>query len=183
MRRPSTTNMASVLLVCLSATMLVAQESPYVELQDREVKALSDQQVEDLLAGRGMGMALAAELNGYPGPKHVLELAGELDLTETQAQATQDVFDGMQAAAIEIGREIVERERLLDQLFAEREIEPQALGQATEVLGRLNGQLRGVHLAAHLAMVEILSPQQRMHYDAVRGYAAGMAHDPSHHQQ
>ena len=48
---------------------------PYAGLQARPVKALSDQQIADLRAGRGMGLALAAELNGYPGPMHVLELA------------------------------------------------------------------------------------------------------------
>ena len=37
--------------------------------------------VADLKAGRGMGLALAAELNGYPGPSHVLELADKLKLS------------------------------------------------------------------------------------------------------
>jgi hypothetical protein len=39
-----------------------------------------------LLKGEGMGMAKAAELNGYPGPTHVLTLAKELALTESQLQ-------------------------------------------------------------------------------------------------
>jgi hypothetical protein len=40
-------------------------------MQSRPIKALSDQQVSDLRAGRGMGLALAAELNGYPGPSPI----------------------------------------------------------------------------------------------------------------
>ena len=32
----------------------------------------------------GMGLALAAELNGYPGPAHVIELAKSLGLSEPQ---------------------------------------------------------------------------------------------------
>lgn len=53
-------------------------------MQARLVKALSDQQIADLRAGRGIGMALPAELNGYPGPLHVLELADALGLTPEQ---------------------------------------------------------------------------------------------------
>ncbi len=41
--------------------------APYAGFQDRPIKALSQQQIDDLQAGRGMGLALAAELNGYPG--------------------------------------------------------------------------------------------------------------------
>ena len=55
--------------------------SPYAGMQSRAVKALTDQQIADLRAGRGMGLALAAELNGYPGPMHVLELADRLSLS------------------------------------------------------------------------------------------------------
>jgi hypothetical protein len=49
------------------------------------VKTLSDEQIADLKAGRGMGLALAAELNGYPGPSHAVELAGPLDLSGEQS--------------------------------------------------------------------------------------------------
>jgi hypothetical protein len=37
-------------------------------LEQRDIKTLSNQQIADLRAGRGMGLALAAELNGYAGP-------------------------------------------------------------------------------------------------------------------
>lgn len=43
-------------------------QNSYAGLQQRAIKALSDQQKADLRAGRGMGLALPAELNGYPGP-------------------------------------------------------------------------------------------------------------------
>ena len=54
------------------------QTSAYAGQQSREIKALSDQEVKDLQAGAGMGMAKAAELNRYPGPMHALELADQL---------------------------------------------------------------------------------------------------------
>src|SRR5687767_11125254 len=53
-------------------------DSPYVGQEDRAIKALDAKDVDGLLAGSGMGYAKAAELNGYPGPMHVLELAEKL---------------------------------------------------------------------------------------------------------
>jgi len=71
-------------LICaallLTSAAAIAQ-TPYAGMQTRPIKALSEQQVADLGAGRGTGLALAAELNGYPGPSHVLELADKLDLS------------------------------------------------------------------------------------------------------
>ena len=75
-----------------------AQQQPYAGLEGRQVKALSDQQLADLRAGRGMGLALPAELNGYPGPMHVLENADRLDLSPGQRERTQRLFEAMGAA-------------------------------------------------------------------------------------
>jgi len=55
------------------------QLSPYVGQEQREIKSLSPDEVKDYLAGKGMGLAKAAELNHYPGPAHVLELASQLN--------------------------------------------------------------------------------------------------------
>ncbi len=174
-------------LMALLATGVVAdratatQESPYVGMTQRPVKALSENQIEDYLSGRGMGFALAAELNGYPGPMHVLELAGELQLTDEQLAAVQMVFDRMLGEAVELGERIVAAERELDRLFADGEIDAERLSASTEAVGLLNGKLRGVHLAAHLATVDILSEHQRHQYMMARGYDGMDGHDPSRH--
>ena len=47
--------------------------SPYSGEEKRAVKALSDDDLKNYLEGNGMGFAKAAELNGVPGPKHILE--------------------------------------------------------------------------------------------------------------
>src|SRR5262249_12751906 len=67
--------------------------SPYAGMEHRALKALSEQQIVDLKAGRGMGLALAAELNGYPGPAHVLELADALHLSDDQRTKTKALFE------------------------------------------------------------------------------------------
>src|SRR3712207_436389 len=73
---------------------------PYAELVSRPVKALSEQQITDLRAGRGMGLPLAAELNGYPGPLHTLENADALMLNAAQRERTQALFDAMKAEVV-----------------------------------------------------------------------------------
>jgi hypothetical protein len=85
-------------------------QTPYAGLQTRTIKSLSEQQVADLGAGRGMGLALAAELNGYPGPSHVLELADKLELSVDQRASVQAMFDAMKAEAIPLGSKLLEQE-------------------------------------------------------------------------
>jgi hypothetical protein len=59
---------ATIFAILISLSFAMAQHAPYAGMQTRPVKALTEQQLADLKAGRGMGLALAAELNGYPGP-------------------------------------------------------------------------------------------------------------------
>jgi Spy/CpxP family protein refolding chaperone len=145
----------------------------YAGEEQRQIKSLSAEEVEGLLNGHGMGLAKAAELNHYPGPRHVLELAAELRLTPEQRTQTQAAFDRMRGEAVRLGRRIVERERELDAMFAKGEIDASKLHAATAEIARLQGDLRAAHLAAHLEMRRLLSPQQIAKYDELRGYAAG----------
>jgi Spy/CpxP family protein refolding chaperone len=145
--------------------------SPYAGLEVREIKALSPEQIDDLKAGRGMGLALAAELNGYPGPRHVLDLAHELALTPDQHQHTSALFETMRQETSVLGEKLIEAERALDRLFAEKRATPQTVAAATETAGTIEGKLRAAHLRYHLAMVEVLTPQQIEIYNRLRGYA------------
>jgi Spy/CpxP family protein refolding chaperone len=165
-------SVALLALPALTSAASAAEPSPYAGWQERTIKALSAQQVEDYLEGGGMAMALPAELNGYPGPRHVLELADELDLTADQLAQTRRLFEDMRLKAIALGEQIVAREALLDQLFTSGAPSPASLREATEALGLLNGQLRGHHLAYHLAMRELLDPRQIQSYQRLRGYAS-----------
>ncbi len=147
--------------------------SPYAGNLERPVKALSAERTDGLLTGKGIGYALAAELNSYPGPRHALDMVDELGLSEDQRGKIQALFDGMQARAIALGKEIVVAERDLDAKFKTREIDRDSLQALTGGIAGLEGELRFVHLATHLEMRAILSHHQVVLYDRMRGYDTG----------
>ncbi|NJO36061.1 MAG: hypothetical protein HC869_26375 [Rhodospirillales bacterium] len=162
-------------LMLLLASPAVAQHhqhgrSPYAGFQQRDVKALSTQQVADLRAGRGMGLALAAELNGYPGPMHALELADRLQLTAEQKQRLQQLFEAMKAEAIAVGERLIASERALDQEFAAQGMTADRLAVLTAQIGERQGELRAVHLKYHLVTADLLNADQRQRYAELRGY-------------
>ena len=144
--------------------------SPYAGLERRDIKALSEQQIAELRAGRGMGLALAAELNGYPGPLHVLELADRLRLTVEQKQRVQLLYDAMKAEAIGVGEKLISSEQQLDQEFAAHKMTAARLISLMAQIGEQQGVLRAVHLKYHLTTAELLSPDQRQYYIQLRGY-------------
>ena len=161
----------SVMLIAIPL-LVWAQTSrtPYAGQESRQIKSLSDTDVQAYLNGRGMGLAKPAELNSYPGPMHVLELAEQLQLSEAQRAETQKAFEQMRVEAIRLGRLIVEREAELNRLFAESKVNPDNLQLNVGEIARLQGDLRVVHLRAHLDMKRVLSAHQIKRYDELRGY-------------
>jgi hypothetical protein len=159
----------------------VLAETPYAGMQARPIKALSEQQVADLSSGRGMGLALAAELNGYPGPSHTLELAYKLALSPDQRDRIQALFVSMKAEAQPLGARLIAQEAELDHLFASRSITPDNLKAATAAIAVTQGGLRETHLKYHLRTADILSTEQMRRYAELRGYAGGGDHQMHHH--
>jgi hypothetical protein len=154
--------------------------SPYAGMESRTVKALSDRQIADLRAGRGTGLALAAELNGYPGPAHVLDLADDLKLSDEQRARTRALLDAMKAETIPIGERIIAEETVLDQLFRERRVSEASVARSTKRIAAAEGELRYAHLRYHLAMIDVLSSQQISRYRELRGYAAAHGSTQDH---
>jgi Spy/CpxP family protein refolding chaperone len=152
------------------------QESAYSGQEQRTIKSLSQDEIDGYLAGNGMGFAKAAELNHYPGPKHVLELAGELELTDSQRQETQQIFDAMKVKAIEYGQLLVKNEQEIEKLFAEGRANKRALENALKRSAEIRSALRGVHLMAHIEQKSILNADQLAQYDKFRGYAGSHEH-------
>ena len=154
----------------------VSGKSPYAGLERREIKALSPEQLSDLRAGRGMSLALAAELNGYPGPKHVLEFTEPLALTPDQHARTTSLFAEMERNATALGARLIEAEQRLDTLFTSGRATTDGVRAATADIASLQGQLRALHLSYHLDMKAMLTPQQIAQYNALRGYHAAARH-------
>ena len=159
-----------VAMFALAAGAAAQTTSPYAGQQQRIIKALSDDEIQGLLEGRGMSLAKAAELNSYPGPLHVLQLAKELGISDAQRVATEALYADMLNKAQPIGRKIIEAERNLDQAFANGRIDPAILRSLVSAIAILQGELRTVHLETHLAQRSLLTAEQISHYDVLRGY-------------
>ena len=153
-----------LLAVAINHAAPAAQPASYAGQEQREIKALSPEEIKDYLAGKGMGLAKAAELNRYPGPAHVLELAEKLQLDAEQKILSTAIFKTMQAAAICQGKALVGKERELDRLFAGGGITSEDLRAALEEIGRLQAEVRRTHLQAHIEQRKILTQQQIVRY-------------------
>ncbi len=153
-------------------------------MQSRGIKALSQQQLEDLRDGRGMGLALAAELNSYPGLAHVLELATMLGLSQEARERTQALFAAMKQEAVPLEQELIAKEAALEQAFSTGRTDEESLHQTLGEIARLQGEFRYTYLKYHLATRALLTSDQIASYDKIRGYSRepGAAHGAPGHQ-
>jgi hypothetical protein len=172
-----------VALVASSSMALAQDQQPYGGMETRSIKTLSDEQIADLKAGRGMGLALAAELNGYPGPAHAIELADKIGLSTDQLAQVRALFNAMKAETIPIGAALIDQERALNAEFADRTVTPVSLEAATGRIGMTQATLRAAHLKYHLATNAILSAEQVTRYNELRGYAASAHRGHEHPMQ
>jgi hypothetical protein len=136
----------------------------------RDIKSLSADEIRAYQEGTGFGLAKAAEQNHYPGPRHVLDLAAQLQLSEQQKNDIENIRDAMSKSAIKLGQQLIENERKLNLLFADKKIDNDQLVAVTTESEALRGQLRLAHLKAHLETQKILSAAQIEKYDELRGY-------------
>lgn len=149
------------------------QTSPYAGQELRDIKSLSDNDLQSLQNGTGEafgGIAKLAELNGYPGPRHVLDMASELQLTDGQRMEIELIYQNMSNKAKSIGAAIIAVEQDMDRSFANKTITEENLKLMLDKSADLYGQLRIVHLSAHLDTVQILTIEQVQMYNTIRGY-------------
>ena len=154
----------------LNTQAAFAQSQPHAAFKDRPIKALSPDEIANLRAGRGMGMALPAELNRYPGPMHVLENDAALELSPEQREALRRQVDAMRAEAISLGEQVIALETVLDSLFKSGAVDAEMIDQTTATVAALYGKLRAVHLRTHLATRATLTETQLVKYETLRGY-------------
>jgi len=170
-----------IILAVALPVLGAAQDAPYAGLERRPIKALSPEEVKGYAEGAGMSLALPAELNGYPGPRHVLDAADSLGLSEGQRQAISAVFDSMQHQAIAVGLRYIRAEQHLDSLFAVGGVTNESLHQGVAAAEDLKARLRVIHLAAHLETTALMDRDQIARYQHMRGYGGGEQDHGAHH--
>jgi Spy/CpxP family protein refolding chaperone len=163
-----------------------APAAPYAGQQTRTVTSFSEEDLAELRRGGGWGLAKPAELNGWPGPAHLLELARELDLSAEQQARIRELFEAMQRQAVAAGARLIEAEAALDAAFRERRVTRDRLESLLAEAEAARRALRFVHLAAHLEMPALLTPAQIARYEVLRGYRGDVCaggppagHDPA----
>ncbi|MDX1554818.1 MAG: hypothetical protein R3212_02200, partial [Xanthomonadales bacterium] len=92
---------AALFLSITGGSVILASDvdyrSEYVGQEQRLIKSLSPDDQVALKTGGGWGLAKSAELNGLPGPLHLLQMSDEIGLSGAQQQAIQDIYDAMKA--------------------------------------------------------------------------------------
>ena len=188
--------LSCLVLAAIAGAPLVAAEpsrhehsvakSPYAGEETRRIKSLSPEDIDELRNGRGWGLAKAAELNGMPGPAHLLEMREEIGLTPQQVAAIEGLFQRMKTSAAALGERLIALETDLNDAFARGDIGQDALAAKLDAIGQVRTRLRLTHLETHLATPKILKPEQIAAYNRLRGYDAGEAcsnipagHDPA----
>lgn len=161
------------LILIGSNSVTASTQSPYIGEESREIKSLAPNEINGLLQGKGMGFARAAELNRYPGPRHVLDLSEKLHLSNQQISQSNQIFERMRKKAINLETLLVEYEKKLDMLFSSDQASASELDTLLLKIGETRAKLRGAHLHAHVEMKKILSHHQVMMYDDLRGYSNG----------
>ncbi len=163
------------LVLVLSPSIVLSENghkhrSKYSGQEKRAIKSLSESDIDQLKNGKGWGQAKAAELNGWPGPIHLLEMKNEISLTDEQVEKIDAIYQKMKKSAIALGEKLIVLERELNEHFANRTINDELLKGLLDEIGQTHKKLRYVHLSAHLETPLIVSEHQIMLYNKLRGY-------------
>lgn len=163
------------LSLCLPLSTLAQHshggQTPYAGMQNRAIKSLSDNDLHELRRGGGWGLALAAELNGMPGPAHLLELKDKIPLAPDQVAKSQALLDEMRKAAIPTGERLIAAEKALEAAFAAGKVDETSLRRLLADAESARTELRFIHLSQHDKTVQFLKPEQIKRYNILRGYA------------
>ncbi|MEM7053218.1 MAG: hypothetical protein AAF446_01590 [Pseudomonadota bacterium] len=165
---------ASTLLLCtgLITTFSPVQSQQVQQASDNDkleaLQAMPERRFNGLLEGRGMGLARIANMKGYPGPMHVLEMAEQLGISDEQRAQTEQIMQRMRSTAKQRGRELIEAERRLEALFDGGLVQPSAVDAALLEIGMLQAQVRAAHLHAHIEQARVMTLSQIERYTELR---------------
>ena len=134
------------------------------------MKSLSPEDIAELRRGGGWGLARTAELNGMPGPVHLLEFKDEIPLTSEQVEVITAIYERMRAKAIAEGERFLAGEEALEKAFRARTVTEESLRETLGEIERSRARLRFIHLVAHLETPDLLTDEQIARYATLRGY-------------
>jgi Spy/CpxP family protein refolding chaperone len=137
------------------------------------LSGISESEKKALLAGSGLGAGMIAMQNGYPGPKHVLEMGDELGLTAEQKEEIGTLFAERKASFVDMGSELVKKDEELTAMFASGSVKTKDVEKLAREIGQLQGELRAGHLNAHVLTWEALTEAQREKLASMRGMHQG----------
>ncbi len=160
-------------ILTLLHTSLLADsyKSQYVGEERREIKSLSSDDINELQRGGGWGLAKVAELNGVPGPAHILEMGEKINLTDDQKRKIQEIYNDMKIEAIALGKQLIHLEEMLNSAFSSGTINQPLLEKLVGDSENVRAELRIVHLSTHLQTPGILTNEQIAIYNNLRGYS------------
>lgn len=160
-----------LILFSLSAFAEESYKSKYVGQERRKIKSLSPDDIKELKRGGGWGLAKAAELNGVPGPAHILEMAEKINLNDEQKRKIQNIYNDMKVEAVTLGEQLIRLEVELNIGFSNRTINQALLDKTVREIEKVRAKLRIVHLSTHLQTPNILTNEQVILYNKLRGYS------------
>ena len=164
------------LSIAFTSAASKSHQSHYAGQEGRKIKSLSSKDIQDLQSGAGWGLAKPAELNGVPGPIHVLELTQDLGLSKEQVEQIEAIWSKMNQKAIDEGNRYIAAEQKIENFFASQS---ENINQLEDLLNQSSqhlANLRKIHLSAHLETLPVLSLHQIKKYNVLRGYQ-----DHTHH--
>lgn len=177
----------SLIIICITlgsifvincSSVSTAQQSPskyhsaYSGQEKRKIKSLSKSDLDELRSGKGWGLAKVAELNGFPGPSHLLEMKEEIKLSKEQLNQIEQLYAQMKKEAISLGLKLIELEKELDESFANKTINENRLAKLLEKIAKVYRDIRYIHLSVHLKTPKILTIEQINTYNKLRGYSS-----------
>ncbi|MFP4209260.1 MAG: hypothetical protein ACLFSC_11420 [Wenzhouxiangella sp.] len=141
-------------------------------METRAIKSLSETDIQELRRGGGWGLALSAELNGVPGPAHLLELRDEIGLSDQQVAELESIYENMQVEAKALGERLIRAETAIEDAFRAGDLNDERLRELIENAEAIRADLRFVHLSRHLDTPPLLTEAQIADYKRLRGYGS-----------
>jgi len=174
-----TKSLLALLLLLVSGFSFANSENS--NQNHKTLKSLSNNEINNYLTGKGMGFAKPAELNNYPGPRHVLDISDELSLSKNQIDKTKFLFNQMQSTAKKLGAILIDKEMDIENLFSSSKATSENLSHLLIESANIKAKIRLAHLTAHIQQKDILNKHQIIKYNEIRGYSGDIKSAHKHH--